>query len=386
MDKRKAVAGLPAILAAALLTAACSDALGPERNTPGAPLFDVAASSGLVLDVWNGTLGQSGIPEPCSAPCLIKGFNPTNPQLGDAVIATFFWVGQTNIIDSVTDHITNVDHTPVGNKYSLVRYVTGGGVSMATYVATNVQNFPGGSTDPNQILAVRANLRQAVTDGGVVISAYRGLPVTVGPSSSAQGSGTSLTPAAPGAISVRAGGVAYGVTMSGTLVGVDQPGAPFVPLTGMSDGFMNTDAEYAPLASAGTVNPQWSWGFSSDRPGTWLATAVALNPAATHLVFTVQPSNTLPLTTIRPAVQVAATDDLGNTVTTFTGSATIAIGRNGGLLLPGTLSGTKTVTFVNGVATFADLSIDQVGSGYTLRATASGLTGAESASFSIGAL
>jgi hypothetical protein len=386
MRRRSALIGAT-LLAATLLLAGCSGPLGPDRSTLAPPLLaDVSASSGLVLDVWNGTLGQSGVPEPCPGPCLIKGFNPTNPQLGDAIIATFFWVGQTNLIDSVTDHITNVDHTPVGNKYTLVRYITGGGVSMATYVATNVQNFPGGSTDPNQILAVRANLKQAVTDGGVVISAYRGLRVTVGPASSAQGSGTSLTPAAPGAISVRTGGVAYGVTMSGTLVGVDRPGAPFLPIAGMSDDFMNTDAVYAPLATAGTANPQWLWGFSPEKPGTWLATAVALNPAATHLVFTVQPSTTLPFTTIRPAVQVAAADDLGNTVTTFTGSVTIAIGRNGGLLLPGMLSGTKTVTLVNGVATFADLSIDQLGNGYTLRATASGLTGAESASFNISAL
>ena len=65
---------------------------------------------------------------------------------------------------------------------------------------------------------------------------------------------------------------------------------------------------------------------------------------------------------------------------------TIAIGHNGGLLAPGTLSGTKTVTAVNGVATFSDLSIDQPGNGYTLVVNGSGVTGAESATFNIGAL
>jgi len=75
-----------------------------------------------------------------------------------------------------------------------------------------------------------------------------------------------------------------------------------------------------------------------------------------------------------------------NTVTTFTGPVTIAIGRNGSILIPGTLSGTMTVSPIDGVATFSDLKIDQSGDGYTLRATAAGLTGAESVRFNIRAL
>jgi len=92
---------------------------------------------------------------------------------------------------------------------------------------------------------------------------------------------------------------------------------------------------------------------------------------------------TLPLFAIQPPVEVVAVDTAGNTVTSFTGFVTIAIGKNGGLLFPGTLSGTKTVAAVNGSATFSDLSIDQPGIGYTLVVTASSLTGAESASFNV---
>src|SRR2546426_3778552 len=77
--------------------------------------------------------------------CGFKGFNPTNPHLGDAIIVTFFWVGSTNtnIITSVTDHLA--DGTAVGNTYTPVEFVSAGGISMATYVATNVQNFPQGT-------------------------------------------------------------------------------------------------------------------------------------------------------------------------------------------------------------------------------------------------
>src|SRR5205814_10270760 len=39
------------------------------------------------------------------------------------------------------------------------------------------------------------------------------------------------------------------------------------------------------------------------------------------------------------------------------------------------LAGTKTVAAINGVATYSDLSIGRAASGYTLRATDTGLTG-----------
>jgi len=90
--------------------------------------------------------------------------------------------------------------------------------------------------------------------------------------------------------------------------------------------------------------------------------------------------------TIQPAVQVAVVDALGNRVTSYNGPVTIAIGHNGGALVPGVLSGTKTVNAVNGVATFSDLSIDQPGNGYTLVASVPNMFTGESAPFNIGAL
>ncbi|MBI4419337.1 MAG: hypothetical protein HY560_00795 [Gemmatimonadetes bacterium] len=100
----------------------------------------------------------------------------------------------------------------------------------------------------------------------------------------------------------------------------------------------------------------------------------------TRLAFVVQPTNTAAGATITPAVQVAAQDASGNTITTFTGSVTIAIGSNPG---GGRLSGTTTVPAANGVATFSTLSIDAAGSGYTLAATATGLPGVTSATFDV---
>jgi hypothetical protein len=182
-------------------------------------------------------------------------------------------------------------------------------------------------------------------------------------------------------MAIGAGALAYGVTLSEALVGREGPPG-FTLLAVQSDASMADRADFTVSSGVGSVDPQWTWFFGA--PSTWLASALVLNPPP-HLAFTVQPRTTLPLLTIQPAVQVTVLDALGNRVPSFTGPVTIAIGHNGGTLAPGTLSGTKTVNAVNGVATFSDLSIDQPGNGYTLVVSGAGLTGAESAAFNIGA-
>jgi VCBS repeat-containing protein len=109
-------------------------------------------------------------------------------------------------------------------------------------------------------------------------------------------------------------------------------------------------------------------------------TATGTAGAATKLAFAQAPVNTSAGSPITPAVKVAIQDAAGNTVTSATDAITIAIGNNPA---GGTLSGTKTVGAVNGVATFAGLSIDKSGNGYTLTAAATGLTGVTSPSFDI---
>ncbi len=101
---------------------------------------------------------------------------------------------------------------------------------------------------------------------------------------------------------------------------------------------------------------------------------------ATHLVFTVQPSNTTAGLVINPAVVVVAQNTSGNADTTYTNSVTLALGANPG---GSTLSGTVTVTSARGVATFRNLSLNNAGTGYTLTAAAPLLTSATSAAFNI---
>jgi Bacterial Ig-like domain (group 1) len=118
-------------------------------------------------------------------------------------------------------------------------------------------------------------------------------------------------------------------------------------------------------------------GLTPDTSGAINITAAPV----THLVFAAQPSTTAAGVTIVPAVQVAGRDSLDNTVPSFTSLVTVAIGTNP----PGNgfLSGTKQMNAVSGVAMFSTLSIDKIGTGYTLTANAGGLPQATSAAFNI---
>jgi hypothetical protein len=288
------------LVGATVLTVRCRDAAAPDRQAPPPPLLDQTADGGIQLDQSNGTFGQSGT-------VLIKGFNPTNPHLGDAILATFFWFGTPggvtgNIIDSVTDVLNTAPFTPVGNKYELVEFVSEGNISVATYLATNVQNFPEGSEPNVPILAVKADLKVPVPDGGILISAWLGVAPTIEQalgehrSTSGVGSPSTLfgpTIADPGPISVNAGALAYGVSMATPpSVLEDPPG--WTPIATLSDNVIKGDGSYdgrfVVSQTGGSAQPQWKWFFTAT--GTWLASVLALNPAPTTGSLTVTTSTT----------------------------------------------------------------------------------------------
>jgi len=109
---------------------------------------------------------------------------------------------------------------------------------------------------------------------------------------------------------------------------------------------------------------------------------VTVSPASpSQLGFGQQPTSAVAGSVITPAVTVRVLDAYGNVVNTDShDQVTLALGSNPA---SGTLSGSATVTVSGGVATFSSLSINNAGNGYTLKASAVGLTGATSASFNI---
>jgi uncharacterized repeat protein (TIGR01451 family) len=164
-------------------------------------------------------------------------------------------------------------------------------------------------------------------------------------------------------ITVAIGSNPGGGTLSGTLTVFAMPTATFSDLSIDKSGI-----GYTLTASASGLTGATSASFNITAG------------SASKLGFIVQPSNTNGGATISPAVQVAVQDTFGNTVTTATNSVTLAIGTNPS---GGTLSGTTSVTASAGIASFSTLSIDKAGTGYTLTAAASGLTGTTSSAFNI---
>ncbi len=99
-------------------------------------------------------------------------------------------------------------------------------------------------------------------------------------------------------------------------------------------------------------------------------------PPASKLVIT-----TAPPTSVTDGqtfgLTVKAEDLLGNVVTTYSGSALVTVSGGSNLF------GTQTVTFINGVATFAGLYLDKVGTSDTLTISSGTLTNAVSAAINV---
>lgn len=137
-----------------------------------------------------------------------------------------------------------------------------------------------------------------------------------------------------------------------------------------------TDSEVADGAYTYSVTAVFrSWSAASAPSGS----VGVWTPA--NVAFTGQPGTTVAGTAINPAVTVTVQTATGVAVPLAGRSITVALGSNPG---GGTLSGNASAnTDAAGVATFADLSLDKAGVGYTLGGASTGLTGATSAAFTV---
>jgi streptogramin lyase len=114
--------------------------------------------------------------------------------------------------------------------------------------------------------------------------------------------------------------------------------------------------------------------------GEGVTSAITVTPAAaSQLVITEQPPASV---TVNSAfgLQASIEDAYGNVVTSDTNTVSVALANNPtGAKLGGTLS----VSASQGVATFSGLTINKVGSGFTLQVASSGLTGAITSAISV---
>ena len=99
---------------------------------------------------------------------------------------------------------------------------------------------------------------------------------------------------------------------------------------------------------------------------------------ATQLVVTTEPpqppGSVADGTTFR--IVVSAEDGLGNVNTSYDGPITLTLATNPG---DATLGGTLQIGATNGIATFSDLTLNEIGDGYTILAAATGLSSATTA-------
>src|SRR5258708_16157619 len=104
MDMRNSILRLTAGAVAVVLAAGCQrDVVAPGDNLPrmsAATLAPVAPGTAITLDQRNGTLNEQNVS------IIAKGFNPRNPHVGDAIVATFFSTGPAPIT-ALTDFITH---------------------------------------------------------------------------------------------------------------------------------------------------------------------------------------------------------------------------------------------------------------------------------------
>ena len=103
--------------------------------------------------------------------------------------------------------------------------------------------------------------------------------------------------------------------------------------------------------------------------------ATAIGPAAaSRLVFSLEPPASVAAGTAF-GVAVAVEDRFDNPVPSYTGSVTLS--------LPGGPGGPLTASAVNGVATFAGLTVDVPGNPYVFEAEGNGLTAVASSTFAV---
>ena len=162
------------------------------------------------------------------------------------------------------------------------------------------------------------------------------------------------------------------------------PTSPGTRIDFISNAARPIDVEVAPdgalwyIARAGQGGGSDEDNTSSSNGALYRVRSTVV-PVATKLAFAQQPATTgagSTLSTITVAVQ-----DAGSvTVTSATNQVSLAFGSNPG---GGSLAGTTQVSAIAGIATFTNLRIDASGNGYTLTASASGLSGATSATFNV---
>jgi hypothetical protein len=185
------------------------------------------------------------------------------------------------------------------------------------------------------------------------------------------------------------GGTSLGAPVWAGLVAVADQGRILAGLTSLDGPSQTLPMIYAMQSTAfhdvttggnGTYNALAGYDLVTGR-GSPYANLVAANLSQFSGKFQI---SSQPPTCVTPgnlfSVTVTAENSAGTVLVNYNGTVTLSLGNNPG---NGTLSGTTTLNFVNGTATFTNLSINNPGMGYTLQAAGGGFAAAVSNAFDV---
>src|SRR5258708_35433298 len=105
------------VVGAVAFWAACRDAVAPLGPRPNAATV-AAAPAAITLDQQSSVLNDA-TPWPGGGSPVGKDFGPTNPHLGDAIVATFVWRGTTQTIKTAPPPPFDATGTPGRDTYRL---------------------------------------------------------------------------------------------------------------------------------------------------------------------------------------------------------------------------------------------------------------------------
>ena len=161
----------------------------------------------------------------------------------------------------------------------------------------------------------------------------------------------------------------------------DATGYPYANSVDMGDVTSHT---LSSLTNGATYYSAIS-AYDGDGNESWVSEGIT-SIVEIILIFTTQPGGDRVGSPLSPQPVVAIKNSEGQTLTSSTAPVTLSITDGTGASADGiygaNLDGTTTVNAVNGVATFTNLSIDKLGSHFTITATSPDVTDAISVSIS----
>lgn len=307
--------------------------------------------------------GELGSLNAASDECLHGEDSVGKKMKNDLVISSFPSI-RKKVIGVLLIIITLFSSSPIMAAVTITTAT--GGANISADKASNASS-PAWTTLGNITISESSSNKNEVANGTFIVSAPTGWNFN-----------TSSVPTV-----AQTGGLTVSISNTATAITVTIGGSNNGTVETFTIGNLQVrSTSGASIPASGNITNTGGTATITGCPtGTNLGSLSQAVGAASKLAFTTQPSGGAAGSNFGTQPVVKIQDQFGSTVTSATDQITLAIGTNAG---PGTLSvTTNPLNASGGIASFAGVKIDNVGTGYTLTAAATGLTGATSNLFNV---